>query len=273
MNRNGQIFGPYSAEQVGQMLSSGDLLPIDLAGIKGQTQWKPLSSFPQFAKGKAVPVARPVAKPKEMAESGTLLGNIVLVVIAAGLIYAQTTGKLTGVEHRILREFSSDSKSSATAEREVVSPEATQKSDPVAELKRIAASLSGCQFQIPASDWQAWRKTTYSNFSDDVIEEHARTVRSFSGDSYDVEKTDSLTSPFTATLFVSEHDKDGDKEWVEGQYRVKLAWQDGHWVAKRAEVQDANDGSWSAMYAVAPVTKLLRKVFGGALVPWEISEN
>ena len=43
VNREGQVFGPYSAEEAAAHIATGGLLPTDWAGTPGMTDWKPLS--------------------------------------------------------------------------------------------------------------------------------------------------------------------------------------------------------------------------------------
>jgi|TARA_B100001971_G_C18196610_1_gene541861 uncharacterized protein (TIGR00266 family) len=45
ISRNGQQYGPYSAEQVQQMLASGQLAAADLAYTEGMSEWKPLGEL------------------------------------------------------------------------------------------------------------------------------------------------------------------------------------------------------------------------------------
>jgi hypothetical protein len=45
VSRNGETFGPYSAEQAKQFLEAGQLLATDYALYEGQTEWKTLSDL------------------------------------------------------------------------------------------------------------------------------------------------------------------------------------------------------------------------------------
>ena len=46
INRNGQHFGPYSAEEAAAHIASGGLLPTDWAWTEGMgSNWKPLSEL------------------------------------------------------------------------------------------------------------------------------------------------------------------------------------------------------------------------------------
>ena len=42
VSRNGQTFGPYTAEQAKQFLETNQLLPTDFALIEGNTEWSTL---------------------------------------------------------------------------------------------------------------------------------------------------------------------------------------------------------------------------------------
>ena len=42
INRNGENHGPYSPEQVRQMLEAGQLTATDLAVAEGMSEWKPV---------------------------------------------------------------------------------------------------------------------------------------------------------------------------------------------------------------------------------------
>ena len=43
VNREGQHFGPYSAEEAASHIASGGLLPTDWACVPGMPDWKPLN--------------------------------------------------------------------------------------------------------------------------------------------------------------------------------------------------------------------------------------
>lgn len=43
--RDGQVFGPYTAEQIVRYLATGNVLPSDLAQAEGQPEWLPVSDL------------------------------------------------------------------------------------------------------------------------------------------------------------------------------------------------------------------------------------
>lgn len=71
--------------------------------------------------------------------------------------------------------------------------------------------------------------------------------------SYDVEKTDSLVSPFSGTIefLILENDVPSIKE------KVQLAWQDRRWVVKKATALDMSNGEWRDFHL--PERQLLKE--------------
>ncbi len=53
--RDGQKFGPFSAEEVKARLASGELRATDLAWSEGRAEWSPLSAFPGISTASATP--------------------------------------------------------------------------------------------------------------------------------------------------------------------------------------------------------------------------
>ena len=45
INRNGENYGPYSLEQVREMLDSGQAQPTDMGNVEGKSEWVPLSKL------------------------------------------------------------------------------------------------------------------------------------------------------------------------------------------------------------------------------------
>ena len=45
INRNGENYGPYSLEQVREMLDSGQAQPTDMGHVEGESEWVPLSEL------------------------------------------------------------------------------------------------------------------------------------------------------------------------------------------------------------------------------------
>jgi hypothetical protein len=66
IHRDGRDLGPYSESEVRSRLISGAISLTDLGWHEGATDWKPLSSFEQFATSyRQKPPPIPVAKPAE----------------------------------------------------------------------------------------------------------------------------------------------------------------------------------------------------------------
>ena len=60
VSRNGQMYGPYTLEDLQRYLASGNVLPTDLAKSEEMADWVPVS---QLITPQAVPVDPPVAEP------------------------------------------------------------------------------------------------------------------------------------------------------------------------------------------------------------------
>ena len=60
ISRNGQMYGPYTLEDLQRYLASGNVLPTDLAKSEEMTDWLPVSQI--LAGGGAVAAALPVAE-------------------------------------------------------------------------------------------------------------------------------------------------------------------------------------------------------------------
>ena len=61
INRDGQHFGPYSAEEAAAHIASGGLVATDWAWTDGMTDWKPLSEVLTTLQAPPVP---PVPEPE-----------------------------------------------------------------------------------------------------------------------------------------------------------------------------------------------------------------
>ena len=70
VNRAGQHFGPYSAEEAAAHISSGGLLPTDWAWTDGMTDWKPLSEL--LATPQTPPPAPPMPPEPEVDPYATI---------------------------------------------------------------------------------------------------------------------------------------------------------------------------------------------------------
>jgi len=92
IHRDGRQFGPYSADQVRQMLAEGELKPDDLAWHEGLTDWQPLGSLPSVA---PTPSGRPATgrvRRVMVAAAGLALG-VVGAVLATVAVDAKKEGE------------------------------------------------------------------------------------------------------------------------------------------------------------------------------------
>ena len=64
IHRDGQQFGPYSAEQARDFLAAGNLLPGDLAWHDGAPNWVPLSEVLPSTEPAPEPIARAIVPPR-----------------------------------------------------------------------------------------------------------------------------------------------------------------------------------------------------------------
>lgn len=62
VSRNGQVYGPYTMEDLERYLQSGNVLPTDLARAADSTEWVPVSQIANVVAG-AVPQNIPPAAP------------------------------------------------------------------------------------------------------------------------------------------------------------------------------------------------------------------
>ena len=71
INRNGENYGPYSLEQVREMLDSGQAQPTDMGHVEGESEWVPLSELSKTCRKQrksrplsvhriAIPIPQPV---------------------------------------------------------------------------------------------------------------------------------------------------------------------------------------------------------------------
>ena len=75
--RGGEQSGPYTLEQMQQMLAVGQLLPTDMAWTEGQADWLPV---PQVA-GSAVPTAKPSGGKMAWVVRGIVLLLLVVSIV------------------------------------------------------------------------------------------------------------------------------------------------------------------------------------------------
>ena len=60
INRDGQNYGPYTVEQLQQMLQAGRAQLTDLANYEGAAEWVPLSQIPGVSQAQSTPVTAPI---------------------------------------------------------------------------------------------------------------------------------------------------------------------------------------------------------------------
>ncbi len=60
INRDGQNYGPYTVEQLQQMLQAGRAQLTDLANYEGAVEWVPLSQIPGVTQAQSTPVTAPI---------------------------------------------------------------------------------------------------------------------------------------------------------------------------------------------------------------------
>ena len=65
VKRNGEVFGPYSIEEVREYLSAGRLMISDFAQLEGMSEWIPLTSVPGVQSAPPPPVTAGVSPQTE----------------------------------------------------------------------------------------------------------------------------------------------------------------------------------------------------------------
>ena len=60
INRDGQNYGPYTVEQLQQMLQAGRAQLTDLANYEGAAEWVPLSQIPGVTQAQSTPATAPI---------------------------------------------------------------------------------------------------------------------------------------------------------------------------------------------------------------------
>jgi type II secretory pathway pseudopilin PulG len=95
--------GPFSLQQVKQLLDSGQLSPTDLAWTEGMPEWKALSSFPELQPtssppplSAATPPPIPTKKTEPLAVWSLTLGIISLIGCSIGGFLAAIPGVICG---------------------------------------------------------------------------------------------------------------------------------------------------------------------------------
>ena len=84
-----QVYGPVTAAQLHQWMAEGRVQLATLVQLAGTADWKPLSSFPEFAIPPAVNMPRPPAGAQSdgIALGGLICGILSLVCCCAGPIF------------------------------------------------------------------------------------------------------------------------------------------------------------------------------------------
>jgi hypothetical protein len=84
-----QVYGPVTAAQLHQWMAEGRVNPATLVQLEGTTDWKALSSFPEFAIPPAVNLPRSQADTQSdgIAIAALICGILSLVCCCAGPIF------------------------------------------------------------------------------------------------------------------------------------------------------------------------------------------
>jgi hypothetical protein len=72
-----QVYGPVTADQLRQWISEGRVNLTTLIQVEGSSDWKPLSSFPEFA----IPPVVNLARPQERADSNTARWSLICGIL------------------------------------------------------------------------------------------------------------------------------------------------------------------------------------------------
>jgi hypothetical protein len=137
--------------------------------------------------------------------------------------------------------------------------------DPVAKLRELASTIpEGKTFHLADADIENYYQ---QNPMAVLGEKYYQTDRyssqwgySYRVDSMDVQKTDSLMSPYTGYLVLQER---SDHYSGGVQVRVTLAWQNNRWVGKQVEY--LKGGNWRE-WGGYPETRLVKRIVS---VNWE----
>ncbi len=154
----------------------------------------------------------------------------------------------------------------ATSESNAASNQASEQpsvaksnTDPVASLRQLASEIpAGKGFQWTDEDTAEWNAKHRSQFrgSDSP-------TLSFSAESVDVQKTNSLLTPYVGYLILR---VSGDDRWP--VFRVTLAWQENRWVGTKIEGKWGT--GWDEMGSSHPVNRLVMRAVP---VEWNIERN
>jgi hypothetical protein len=156
----------------------------------------------------------------------------------------------------------SNAASSQTSEQPSV---AKSNTDPVASLRQLAN-------QIPADKTFQWTDEDTAEWESKQGEFRERPTLSFNVESVDVEKTNSLVTPYVGYLVLRVA---GDARWRE--IRIVLAWQENHWIGRKVEKksswgpgQSEYTPGWGAMVTYHPVPRLITHVIP---IEWNLEKT
>ena len=145
----------------------------------------------------------------------------------------------------------SNAASSQTSDQPSV---AKSNTDPVASLRQLASEIpAGKEFQWTDEEMAEWN-------SKQNMEWREKPTFSFNAESVDVEKTNSLVTPYIGYLVLRVSGE--DDRWPE--IRVVLAWQENHWVGKKIERKT------EPMITYAPIVRLIMRVVP---VEWNLEKT
>jgi hypothetical protein len=135
---------------------------------------------------------------------------------------------------------------------------AKSNTDPVASLRQLAS-------EIPADRTFQWTDEEMAEWnSRQNMEWREKPTFSFNAESVDVEKTNSLVSPYAGYLVLRVSGE--DDRWPE--VRVVLAWQENHWVGRK--IESKRGGQWGAMITYHPLPRLIMRVVP---VEWNLEKT
>ena len=155
---------------------------------------------------------------------------------------------LVGCERKPTSE--SNAASNQTSEQPSV---AKSNADPVASLRQLAS-------EIPADKTFQWTDEEMAEWnSKQNMEWREKPTFSFNAESVDVEKTNSLVTPYVGYLVLR---VSGDTRWP--KLRIVIAWQENHWVGKKIE------GRHEAMITYHPLPRLIMRVVP---VEWNLEKT
>ena len=136
---------------------------------------------------------------------------------------------------------------------------AKSNTDPVASLRQLASEIPADRtFQWTDEDMAEWTQK-----QGDSLSRQEKLTYSFNAESVDVEKTNSLMTPYTGYLVLRVSGGGWPKE-----VRIVLAWQENHWVGRKIETKSIwgpeqsqyRPGWVEPMITYHPLPKLIMRV-------------